>query len=586
MRDLIAKMVEFKTNNKSVPKQPKEGIDVLHNMIRRVERENIRDREVKRVTEEKLERIERRMNAAQAEENTEDVRKEDLQEELRILKEKHQDMEKEYNTLKKEKKETDKKLCTKWKNNGSTVIAFYAIESVSKMSNLKIVIIGAGAAGVAAAATLLENGFTDVVVLEAKGYIGGRIKSVKFGDAFVDLGAEFCHGEKDNIVYEMVKDLNVLEPDPSNPQFFYPNQIIDPELKDSLVETYEKIYYGEERQTEESLGEYFTKRFLETVTCGEQMKTDVLEVFRKQIMRHEGSFSWFDVAGTADYVFCEGLQSWNWKGQGYKTVFDILLKKVQDPKTLFHFNKDVVGINWGEAAIVFCADGTQYQADHVLVTMSVGVLKATHFSLFNPSLPASKIESINRLPMQAVAKIFFHFTSKWWSNGGYQFVWRKVIPRHRPAQEPLINGKSWVRNILGLFPVPQNPNVLKMWFVGGMVPELETCSEEAIINGLMYVLELFFSDRYPNITRPDKVIRHNWYSDKHFRGTYSFQSLQTRKGNHSDAVELSTPLLSNTSAKPIVLFAGEATHPKYYSTVHGAIETGFREANRLITLYK
>ncbi|KAK4873483.1 hypothetical protein RN001_015512 [Aquatica leii] len=58
------------------------------------------------------------MNAAQAEDNTEDVRKEDLQEELRILKEKHQNMEKEYNTLKKEKEETDKKLCTKCKNNG------------------------------------------------------------------------------------------------------------------------------------------------------------------------------------------------------------------------------------------------------------------------------------------------------------------------------------------------------------------------------------------------------------------------------------------------------------------------------------
>ncbi|KAK4871787.1 hypothetical protein RN001_015911 [Aquatica leii] len=90
-------------------------------MIRRVERENICDREVKKVTEEKLERTERRMSAAQAEENTEDVRKEDLQKELRILKEKHQHMEKEYNTLKKEKKETDKKLYTKCKNNGSAL---------------------------------------------------------------------------------------------------------------------------------------------------------------------------------------------------------------------------------------------------------------------------------------------------------------------------------------------------------------------------------------------------------------------------------------------------------------------------------
>lgn len=34
------------------------------------------------------------------------------------------------------------------------------------------------------------------------------------------------------------------------------------------------------------------------------------------------------------------------------------------------------------------------------------------------------------------------------------------------------------------------------------------------------------------------------------------------------------------------MFAGEATHPHYYGTVHGAIESGFREANRIIGLYK
>lgn len=30
-------------------------------------------------------------------------------------------------------------------------------------------------------------------------------------------------------------------------------------------------------------------------------------------------------------------------------------------------------------------------------------------------------------------------------------------------------------------------------------------------------------------------------------------------------------------------FAGEATHPDYFSTVHGAIESGWREADRILS---
>lgn len=44
-----------------------------------------------------------------------------------------------------------------------------------------MVVIGAGLAGLAAAKALLEQGFTDVTVLEASTCIGGRVQSVKLG---------------------------------------------------------------------------------------------------------------------------------------------------------------------------------------------------------------------------------------------------------------------------------------------------------------------------------------------------------------------------------------------------------------------
>lgn len=70
----------------------------------------------------------------------------------------------------------------------------------------KFVIVGAGAAGISAAAKLLENGFKDILILEAQDRIGGRVNTVPFGKGNIDLGAQWCQGEVGNVVYELVKD--------------------------------------------------------------------------------------------------------------------------------------------------------------------------------------------------------------------------------------------------------------------------------------------------------------------------------------------------------------------------------------------
>lgn len=51
------------------------------------------------------------------------------------------------------------------------------------MSSVPIVVIGAGAAGVAAASRLHEHGFGNVRILEAQGRTGGRVSSEKFGES-------------------------------------------------------------------------------------------------------------------------------------------------------------------------------------------------------------------------------------------------------------------------------------------------------------------------------------------------------------------------------------------------------------------
>lgn len=57
----------------------------------------------------------------------------------------------------------------------------------------KIVIVGAGAAGVAAASKLLSNGFKNVTILEAENRFGGRVNTIPFGKNVVDMGAQWLN---------------------------------------------------------------------------------------------------------------------------------------------------------------------------------------------------------------------------------------------------------------------------------------------------------------------------------------------------------------------------------------------------------
>ena len=58
---------------------------------------------------------------------------------------------------------------------------------------------------------MLKNGFRNVIILEAENRIGGRILTEPFGESNIDMGAQWCHGQKNNVVYELVKDMQLLD---------------------------------------------------------------------------------------------------------------------------------------------------------------------------------------------------------------------------------------------------------------------------------------------------------------------------------------------------------------------------------------
>ncbi|MGL4186587.1 MAG: FAD-dependent oxidoreductase, partial [Thiotrichaceae bacterium] len=78
-------------------------------------------------------------------------------------------------------------------------------------SKKRIIVIGAGLAGLAAAKTLQAQGH-EVLVLEARDRIGGRIwTSTKWPDMPLDLGATWIHGVKGNPLTQLAQSLQVKQ---------------------------------------------------------------------------------------------------------------------------------------------------------------------------------------------------------------------------------------------------------------------------------------------------------------------------------------------------------------------------------------
>lgn len=467
-------------------------------------------------------------------------------------------------------------------------------------SNPSIVIVGSGPAGIAAATRLLKNNFTNIKVFEAENRIGGRINSVKFGDAYVDLGAEFCHGEKDSIVYSLAKDLGVFRDSHLKFNFLLSNgEIIEKKVADKILKFATSL---EAENTVDndcgnvtSVGECLTIRSNKLLTNAEDPKEKKIlqgtsDWAKTYLSTLDSAYNLNNLSILSEYKKCEGNLALNWNGHGYKTILEIMMQKFPNPENQLPIDEKIFlqkQVNFiarwqeGGKVLLTTTDVTIYQVDHVIFTPSVGVLKHEHDHLFSPALPEEKIDAIKSIGYDAVMKVLMHFPERWWQeDASWPFIWT-AEDKEKLKEKNL----EWLITITGITQAANNPKVLTAWYAGSHIPLMETLSDEQILEGQKHIIQTFLAPHF-NVTMPDKIIRSSWLSNPRFLGTFSYETVKGyATGENRNQDKLAKPLL-NIDDIPTVLFAGEATHPHYFSTVHGAIETGYREADRLIELYK
>ncbi|XP_068597260.1 peroxisomal N(1)-acetyl-spermine/spermidine oxidase-like [Brachionichthys hirsutus] len=478
-----------------------------------------------------------------------------------------------------------------------------------------VCIIGCGIAGVAAARRLTQAGFRRVRILEATARSGGRIHTGRLGDNVVEIGANWIHGpSKENPVFCLAASYGLLDPEALTPE----NQAMDftglPQLVHNIFTSSGRklvpgtilpaleMFYGILEEIQPKEGEH-SASLLEVIRSevhqrAAKMWKDVDAPTRSlrlcvisTLMKYECCFNGtpsmdeLDMMAQSRYKALPGRDC-TFPG-GYEGLIRSLMLEL--PRALVTYNSPVRCVRWNNTerseskVILECDGGERLSADHVIVTVPLGFLKKHCSTLFRPPLPLHKSSSIQRLGFGTNNKILLEFDSPWWDPDcdAICFIWED---EDALVDEVTDIQRSWIRKLPAftvLKPTERYGHVLCGWIAGHESEYMETLPEQEVMRNVTQVIRRFTGN--PTIT-PRRILRSQWFHQPWTCGSYSF----TAKGSSEQDIEnMMEPLPTEGSqAKPLqVLFAGEATHPHYFSTVHGALLTGWREADRLISHY-
>ncbi|XP_070288250.1 peroxisomal N(1)-acetyl-spermine/spermidine oxidase [Myotis yumanensis] len=485
----------------------------------------------------------------------------------------------------------------------------------------RVLVVGGGIAGLGAAQRLCRHpAFRHLRVLEATARAGGRIRSERSFGGVVEVGAHWIHGpSQGNPVFQLAAKYGLL----GDKELSEENQRIDTgghvalpsvsyassgeSVSLGLVVEMGHLYYRLIDQSREflhaaeapvpSVGEFLKKEIrqhLASWTEDEETKKLKLAILKNFLnieccVSGTHSMDLVALAPFGEYTVLPGLDC-TFPG-GYQGLTNCILASL--PQDVMVFNKPVKTIHWngsfqeaespGEKfpVLVECEDGDCFPAHHVVLTVPLGFLKEHLDTFFQPPLPAEKAEAIRKMGFGTNNKVFLEFEEPFWEPDceHIQVVWEDTSPLEDTAP-PLQD--AWVKKLIGFLVLPsfKSAHVL-CGFIAGLESEfMETLSDEEVLLSLTRMLRRVTGN--PQLPAPKSVLRSRWHSAPYSRGSYSYVAV----GSTGDDIDLlAQPLPADREKAQLqVLFAGEATHRTFYSTTHGALLSGWREADRLIAL--
>ncbi|UCJ05479.1 FAD-dependent oxidoreductase [Chitinophaga pendula] len=423
---------------------------------------------------------------------------------------------------------------------------------------MKILIIGAGMAGAAAAYHLRQMGF-EVTVIEARDRSGGRIHTALSLDTPIDLGAAWIHEASRNPLTKLATLLNI-------PLVNTDYQQIGVYRNDGTRISQRQITPVARKfeQAIQAAGKHYHSIATDCsfqAALDEVLKDTYFSPIQQEIyaylcadLENEMGCSLHDISARAYLDASTFTDDDNLlvKG-GYQQLIDHLL---QDIPLLY--NQPVREVIDTPAGVKVQTDTQVFEGDFVVVTVPLSILQKGAIR-FSPALPAAAKAAMQRIGMGIMNKVVMHFEQTFWHTT--KPFWYQIASRAADCQL-LVNYK----------PATRQP-ILVALTVGAAAIAQEHIPIDQIQREWQERLHQLFP-RQDIIFK--SIQKTSWYSDPFAGGAYSHM----RPGADTrDFEALATPLGK-------IRFAGEATIAEHHAYVHGAWYSGVREAKAIAAIVK
>jgi monoamine oxidase len=441
--------------------------------------------------------------------------------------------------------------------------------------NADVIVVGAGAAGLAAAAELGRSGLS-VTILEARDRIGGRMftQTDPVGNASIEFGAEFIHGRPHEI-WKPLQERNVRIEELDGDAWCVRNKrLVSCDFFSQVNEILEEM-------DDNSPDESFVS-FLEH--CCQSKKGGRLTEAKARALDYITGFNAADPSLVGVHWLVKGMRAEEKiEGDrafrpeiGYEALVGIFREQLAEAHVSARTDCVVEEITWkpGHAELTVRDGGRreQFVSARVLVTLPLGVLKAdagkTGAVRFDPPLPASKLAALEKVEMGKVIKIVLRFSERFWE---------KIQPSDDSSKT--LAEMSFLFSHDEWFPtwwttLPEKLPIITGWAPFRCAEKLSGRSHDYVVERSLQTLEgLLHVKRQKLENLLEAAYFHDWQSDPFSRGAYSYGKV----GSDGAYEALASPL------QDTLFFAGEATYTSGHNgTVHGAIASGQRAAREIL----